>query len=87
MLRRWTALSLAVEHGWGGQNSAAKAEELYGNLLEWFYTCKGALLCSALCPGLSHFHALWLSGTPFWGPASTLANADKASRHATYGPL
>ena len=70
MLRRWTALSLAVEHGWGGQNSAAKVEELYGNLLEWFYTCKGALLCSALCPGLSNFHALWLFDMPFGGPAS-----------------
>ena len=41
VLRRWTALSLAVEHGWGGPQSTAKAEELYANLLEWFYTSKG----------------------------------------------
>lgn len=41
MMHRWTALKLAIEHGWGGPSSAAKAEELYANLLEWFYTCKG----------------------------------------------
>ncbi|KAK9838512.1 hypothetical protein WJX81_004218 [Elliptochloris bilobata] len=40
VLRRWTALSLAVEHGWGGPQSTCKAEELFANLLEWFYTCK-----------------------------------------------
>jgi len=42
VMHRWTALNLAIEHGWGGTSSAAKAEELYANLLEWFYTCKGA---------------------------------------------
>lgn len=53
VLRRWTALSLAVEHGWGGPQSAAKAEELYANLLEWFYTGKGGSVPYPVCHVLS----------------------------------
>ena len=30
----WTALTLAVEHGWGGRNSRAKKEEFFVNVME-----------------------------------------------------
>ena len=53
VLRRWTALSLAVEHGWGGPQSAARAEELFANLLEWFYTSKGEAVPCPACRVLS----------------------------------
>ena len=41
VLRRWTALRLAVENGWAGDDSAAAAEELEQSIIGWF-TAKGA---------------------------------------------
>lgn len=38
---RWTALMLAVENEWGGRESRRKADELYDNILAWFYDHKG----------------------------------------------
>lgn len=46
LLSKWTALHLAVENHWGGQNSTEKAEDAYAEILEWFYKRKGALLSS-----------------------------------------
>jgi Pre-rRNA-processing protein TSR2 len=43
---QWTALVLAVENGWGGSQSATKADEMIEDVLEWFYRKKGALCCS-----------------------------------------
>ena len=73
VLRRWTALSLAVEHGWGGPQSAAKAEELYANLLEWFYTCKGAAApCCVWCSAAVRQAAQVVLHVRSCGPASAL---------------
>jgi hypothetical protein len=41
VMRRWTALRLAVENGWGGDDSDAQALELEQSILGWFYA-KGA---------------------------------------------
>ena len=43
VLLRWTALRLAVENGWAGDDDAdARAAELEQSILAWFYA-KGAL--------------------------------------------
>ena len=39
---RWTALQLGVANEWGGADSAAKAQALLEDAIEWFYTTKGA---------------------------------------------
>ena len=55
VLLRWTALRLAVENGWAGDDDAdARAAELEQSILAWFYA-KGARLATeppliALCP-------------------------------------
>jgi len=36
VLRQWTALELAVSHGWGGTNSQHKADELLEDVLAMF---------------------------------------------------
>ena len=38
---RWTALSLAVDNGWGGGDSKAKAEQLMRDVICWFYNGRG----------------------------------------------
>ncbi|KAG6466331.1 pre-rRNA-processing protein TSR2 homolog [Zingiber officinale] len=43
MLSRWTALQMAVENGWGGQESRSKSEELVSTVLSWFSQSKGPL--------------------------------------------
>jgi len=40
---RWTALQLAIENEWGGSSSREKAQQLLEEVIEWFYTSKGAL--------------------------------------------
>lgn len=42
LLTKWTALQLAVENQWGGRDSRDKAEDMYDEILEWFYKRKGA---------------------------------------------
>ncbi|EZG44249.1 pre-rRNA-processing protein TSR2 [Gregarina niphandrodes] len=37
VLKGWTILSLAVEHGWGGRASAQKRDDLYKDILAAFY--------------------------------------------------
>ena len=37
VLLRWTALRLAVENGWAGDDSDARALELEQSILAWFY--------------------------------------------------
>lgn len=37
---RWTALQLAVANEWGGSSSKQKAEELYEDVVGWFYAKK-----------------------------------------------
>lgn len=37
IFRRWTALQLAVEQGWGGPDSAAKADAFIRDVIGWFY--------------------------------------------------
>ncbi|KAG6516886.1 pre-rRNA-processing protein TSR2 homolog [Zingiber officinale] len=43
MFSRWTALQMAVENGWGGQESRSKSEELVSTVLSWFSQSKGPL--------------------------------------------
>lgn len=45
---RWTALCLAIENQWGGENSKAKGEALMEEVMQWFYHKKGAqgMVCS-----------------------------------------
>lgn len=33
----WTALCLAIDNAWGGPGSRQKAEQLYQDVLAWFY--------------------------------------------------
>lgn len=40
---RWTALQLGIQNQWGGSDSAQRAETLLNNVINWFYTEKGAL--------------------------------------------
>ena len=39
---RWMALQLAVNNEWGGSKSREKAQELLEEVVEWFFTKKGA---------------------------------------------
>lgn len=41
VLRRWTAVRLAVENGWAGEGAESAAEELQESVVNWFYA-KGA---------------------------------------------
>ena len=43
IMSKWTAFRLAVDMGWGGQNSDGKAEDLEDDVLRWFYEGKGEL--------------------------------------------
>lgn len=43
IFERWTALNLAVENEWGGQDSKQKAQALFAETLQWFYRKKGEL--------------------------------------------
>jgi Pre-rRNA-processing protein TSR2 len=50
VFERWTALGLAVENCFGGGDSHRKADLLIDDVLQWFYTNKGALLaCRTPC--------------------------------------
>lgn len=40
VLARWTALGLAVEHGWGGPESEAKSQSFQHELYRWFLESK-----------------------------------------------
>ncbi|KAK9830416.1 hypothetical protein WJX72_011646 [[Myrmecia] bisecta] len=40
VLERWTALCLAIDQEWGGANSKQKAQQLYADILNWFYSNK-----------------------------------------------
>lgn len=40
IFRRWTALQLAVEQGWGGHQSLAKADSMIRDVLVWFHNHK-----------------------------------------------
>ena len=44
LFSRWTALCLAIDNEWGGRNSREKAEQIYNDVLHWFYNHKGAVL-------------------------------------------
>ncbi len=37
----WTALCLAIDNEWGGPSSRQKAEQLYQDVLNWFYSHTG----------------------------------------------
>lgn len=37
----WTALCLAIDNEWGGPSSRQKAEQLYQDVLDWFYSHTG----------------------------------------------
>lgn len=41
LFERWTALNLAVENEWGGQDSRQKAQALFAETLQWFFRKKG----------------------------------------------
>lgn len=40
ILQRWTALGLAVEHGWGGTDTLAKAQSFHEEVYHWFADAK-----------------------------------------------
>ena len=40
----WTALCLAIDNEWGGPTSRQKAEQLYQDVLCWFYGHTGSYL-------------------------------------------
>lgn len=45
VLQRWTALRLAIDNDWAGEQTSDKAAELEASLLGWFYApgeCAGA---------------------------------------------
>lgn len=44
IFNRWTALCLAIQEQWGGQDSADKAQQLYLDVIEWFARDRGVLL-------------------------------------------
>ena len=46
----WTALCLAIDNDWGGASSRQKAEQLYQDVLLWFYSHTGVLLFVAASP-------------------------------------
>jgi hypothetical protein len=48
VLLRWTALRLAVENGWAGDESDARAAELEQSILAWFYA-KGTPAAKHAC--------------------------------------
>lgn len=41
LFSRWTALGLAIDNEWGGSSSRQKAEHLYEDVLQWFFTHSG----------------------------------------------
>eukprot|EP00955_Chlamydomonas_euryale_P075157 362231-Chlamydomonas_euryale.AAC.8 len=47
--KRWTALSLAIEHGWGGDGGKEKGDAMVDEVIEWFYHCKGGCDQTAEC--------------------------------------
>lgn len=53
---RWTALQLAIQNEWGGFQSQQKAEQLYKDVLNWFYTNKGIVrhLCIEISYSIKH---------------------------------
>lgn len=44
----WTALCLAIDNEWGGPTSRHKAEQLYQDVLSWFYGHTGMHLSKAV---------------------------------------
>uniref|UniRef100_A0A7S3UA35 Pre-rRNA-processing protein TSR2 homolog n=1 Tax=Picocystis salinarum TaxID=88271 RepID=A0A7S3UA35_9CHLO len=40
ILQRWTALGLAIEHGWGGTDTTAKAQSFHDEVYHWFVDAK-----------------------------------------------
>ena len=56
LFQRWTALQLAVHNEWGGSASKDKADQLLRDVLDWFYSSKGARQPRHACamhPGLA----------------------------------
>jgi hypothetical protein len=49
VLLRWTALRLAVENGWAGDESDARAAELEQSILAWFYAKGAQPPCVSAC--------------------------------------
>lgn len=44
----WTALCLAIDNAWGGPASRQKAEQLYQDVLSWFYGHTGMCCTSSV---------------------------------------
>lgn len=53
---RWTALCLAVENEWGGRDSRQKADQMYQDILAWFYDNKGIKISFSTNPILALHH-------------------------------
>lgn len=47
----WTALCLAIDNEWGGPTSRQKAEQLYQDVLSWFYGHTGMHFSKAVLAG------------------------------------
>lgn len=45
----WTALCLAIDNEWGGPASRQKAEQLYEDVLAWFYGHTGVYFSTSVC--------------------------------------
>lgn len=50
--RMWTALKLALEHGFGGRSASHKAEQLANHVVAWFVHSKGAIAACTPLPSL-----------------------------------
>jgi hypothetical protein len=76
VLLRWTALRLAVENGWAGDDSDGRAAELEQSIVAWFFA-KGAPANSlqravAESPQATTTQTNWRSTwTTFWSKTST----------------
>ena len=48
LFSHWTALCLAIDQEWGGPTSRQKAEQLYQDVLRWFYAHTGRPVSKAV---------------------------------------
>jgi hypothetical protein len=81
VLLRWTALRLAVENGWAGDESDAHAAELEQSILAWFYAKGAARLRAA--------HVTTKAAARASGPTLSRAPAEAAAalRRSSLTPL
>jgi hypothetical protein len=75
----WTALVLAVENEWGGQDSASKADAIIDDTIQWFYRKRGGCVDVAAA-GCGQAVALcrWRQPAPAAATAATASNGSSS---------